>query len=131
VTIRIKRIYEPAARTDGVRVLVDRLWPRGIKKDDARIDLWLKEIAPTTPLRRWFDHRPERWEKFRERYVSELSGNAALTALRELAKKNKVITLLYAARDEDHNQAVVLAGFLNISTRRRKQPTESRRSSSR
>lgn len=131
MTIRIKRIYEPAARTDGVRVLVDRLWPRGIKKDDARIDLWLKEIAPTTPLRRWFDHRPERWEKFRERYVSELSGNAALTALRELAKKNKVITLLYAARDEDHNQAVVLAGFLNISTRRRKQPTESRRSSSR
>jgi uncharacterized protein YeaO (DUF488 family) len=117
MTIEIKRIYEPAARTDGVRVLVDRLWPRGIKKDDARIDLWLKEVAPTTSLRRWFDHRPERWDRFRERYVAELSNNPSLAELRNLAKKKR-ITLIYSARDADHNQAVVLAEHLKTAARK-------------
>jgi len=117
MTIEIKRIYEPAARTDGVRVLVDRIWPRGIKKDDAKIDLWLKEVAPTTSLRRWFDHRPERWDRFRERYVAELSNSPSLAELRNLAKKKRV-TLIYSARDADHNQAVVLAEHLKPSRRK-------------
>lgn len=117
MTIEIKRIYEPAARTDGMRVLVDRMWPRGIKKDDARIDLWLKDVAPTTSLRRWFDHRPERWDRFRERYVAELSNNPSLAELRNLAKKKRV-TLIYSARDADHNQAVVLAEHLKTGARK-------------
>ena len=131
MTIAIKRIYEPASRSDGMRILVDRMWPRGLKKDEARIDLWLKEVAPTTSLRRWFDHRPERWEKFQERYSAELSDNPDLTELRDLVKKSKRVTLLYSARDEAHNQAVVLAGYLKRFPRRRKRTTGSRRSSSR
>jgi len=118
VTIEIKRIYEPAARTDGVRVLVDRLWPRGIKKDEARIDLWLKHVAPTASLRRWFDHRPERWDRFRERYRAELSSNPTLVELRDLVKTQTRVTLLYSARDVDHNQAVVLAEHLKPSRRK-------------
>ena len=117
MSIEIKRIYEPAARSDGVRVLVDRIWPRGIKKDDAQIDLWLKDVAPTTSLRRWFDHRPERWARFRERYVAELSNNPSLAELRNLAKKKRV-TLIYSARDADHNQAVVLAEHLKTAARK-------------
>lgn len=134
MTIAIKRIYEPASRGDGMRILVDRIWPRGIKKDAANIDLWLKEIGPSTSLRRWFGHKPERWEKFRERYVGELSENEAVVRLRQLAKAKKRVTLLYSARDEDRNQAVVLAELLKKAPRRRKAaraPTGSRRPSSR
>ena len=133
MTIAVKRIYEPASRSDGMRILVDRLWPRGIKKDAAKIDLWLKEIGPSTSLRRWFGHKPERWEIFRERYLGELSDNEAVAQLRQLAKKERV-TLLYSARDEDRNQAVVLAELLKKAPRRRKAaraPTGSRRPSSR
>jgi uncharacterized protein YeaO (DUF488 family) len=119
MTIAIKRVYEPASRGDGLRILVDRMWPRGLKKDEAKIDLWMKEVAPATSLRRWFDHRAERWEKFRERYLAELSDNAALTQLRDLAEKRKRVTLLYSARDEEHNQAVVLADLLKKPTRRK------------
>jgi uncharacterized protein YeaO (DUF488 family) len=134
MTIAIKRIYNPASRSDGMRILVDRLWPRGIKKDDAKVDLWLKEIGPSTSLRQWFGHKPERWETFRERYLGELSKNEAVAQLRQLAKTKKRITLLYSARDEDHNQAVVLAELLKKAPRRRKAaraPTGSRRPSSR
>ena len=115
MNIGIKRIYEPAKRNDGLRILVDRMWPRGIRKDEALIDLWLKDVAPTTSLRRWFDHRTERWEKFRERYVAELSDNAAIAELRNRIKREKRVTLLYSARDTDHNQAVVLAEHLKSS----------------
>jgi uncharacterized protein YeaO (DUF488 family) len=134
MTITIKRIYEPASRSDGMRVLVDRLWPRGIKKDRAKIDLWLKEIGPSTSLRQWFGHKPERWEKFRERYLGELSENEAVTQLRQLAETTKHLTLVYSARDEEHNQAVVLAEYLGGTSRRRKPvraATGSRRPSSR
>ena len=127
MTVAIKRIYEAASRNDGMRILVDRMWPRGIKKDNAKIDLWLKDVAPSTSLRTWFGHKPERWEKFRERYLAELSGNAALTELRDLVKTRARVTLLYSARDEDRNQAVVLADYLGKP--RRKKTIESRRSS--
>ena len=119
MNIGIKRIYEPARKADGMRILVDRMWPRGIKKDEAGIDLWLKEVAPRTSLRRWFDHKPERWDTFRQRYVAELSNNAAITELRDLLKKRRRVTLLYSARDTDHNQAVVLAEYLKTSPRRK------------
>ncbi len=119
MSIAIKRIYETASRSDGFRILVDRMWPRGVKKEDAKIDLWLKDVAPSTSLRQWFGHKVERWERFRERYLAELSKNEAFAQLRQLARA-KSVTLLYSARDEDHNQAVVLAGALKKPPRRRK-----------
>ena len=131
MTVAVKRIYDAAGPRDGMRILVDRLWPRGIKKERAKIDLWLKDVAPSTSLRTWFGHRPERWDKFRERYLVELSEKPALAELKEVIKTRKRVTLLYSARDEDYNQAVVLADFLKSSPRRRKAPTESRRPSSR
>jgi uncharacterized protein YeaO (DUF488 family) len=106
--IRIKRAYEPPSRRDGTRVLVDRLWPRGVKKTDAAVSQWMKEVAPSTELRKWFGHDPERWEEFRRRYGAELAEKRELIAeLRELAKKGP-LTLVYSAHDEAHNQAVVL-----------------------
>jgi uncharacterized protein YeaO (DUF488 family) len=119
MTVRIKRIYEPAGRSDGMRVLVDRLWPRGISRFDAQIALWLKDVAPSTELRRWFGHKPERWTEFRRRYRAELTGNPALKELRALVKSKRV-TLLYGAHDEEHNQAVVLAAILGRSTAKKK-----------
>ncbi|HEY5347465.1 MAG TPA: DUF488 domain-containing protein [Rhizomicrobium sp.] len=111
MALRIKRIYQPAAKTDGMRVLVDRLWPRGISKARAKIDLWQKEAAPSAALRRWFGHKPERWSEFRRRYRAELAHNPAAKELRKLVKGNSA-TLLYGAHDEEHNQAVVLAAWL-------------------
>ena len=108
---RIKRIYEPKAPDDGVRVLVDRLWPRGISKVRAALDLWLKDAAPSTALREWFGHRPERWTEFQRRYREELRDSAAVEQLREMSRTQRV-TLLYAARDEEHNEAAALAEFL-------------------
>lgn len=109
VDLRIKRIYEPPAATDGTRVLVDRIWPRGIRKDDAALALWLKEVAPTSELRRWFGHDPARWEEFRRRYRAELDRNEkAVDQLCDLARDGP-LTLLYGAHDSEHNQAVVLA----------------------
>jgi uncharacterized protein YeaO (DUF488 family) len=120
--IRLKRAYEPPSAEDGVRVLVDRLWPRGLRKSDAAIDRWLKEIAPSTALRRWFGHDPGRWSEFRRRYRTELSGNAALVhELRALARK-RPITLIYAARDERHNEAVVLRDILVAAAAGRRRP---------
>jgi uncharacterized protein YeaO (DUF488 family) len=110
--LAIKRVYEPAEPADGTRVLVDRLWPRGVSKAEARVDLWLKEVAPSAALRKWFNHDPARWEEFRKRYGAELDGNPEdLQHLRELARHGKV-TLVYSAHDEAHNQAVALLGYL-------------------
>ncbi len=106
--VKLKRAYEPAAADDGRRVLVDRLWPRGVSKADAAIDLWMKELAPSAELRRWFGHRPERWPEFRRRYAAELRQRAdLLDELRALVRSGKV-TLVFSAHDEAHNDAVVL-----------------------
>ncbi len=113
--VRIKRIYEAATANDGTRVLVDRLWPRGLTKDAAKIDRWIKELGPSNALRAWFGHEPERWAEFSRKYRLELKDNAAQTLLRELTgiAAKKQLTLLYSAKDEAHNQAVVIAGVLN------------------
>jgi uncharacterized protein YeaO (DUF488 family) len=111
--IHIKRVYEPHAKDDGIRVLIDRIWPRGISKEEAALALWLKDIAPTTELRKWFNHDPVRWAEFRRRYHVELATNPApVEQLRELTKTGHV-TLLYAAHDTEHNQAVVLAEYMS------------------
>lgn len=107
-----KRIYDAPSPADGKRVLVDRIWPRGVRRDEAALDLWLKEIAPTTALRKWFGHDPERWEGFKARYREELAANAdAVDQLCALGGQGRT-TLLYGARDERHNQAIVLAEYL-------------------
>jgi uncharacterized protein YeaO (DUF488 family) len=112
MAIKIKRVYEPPSGDDGYRVMVDRLWPRGVGRDAAAVDAWLPEIAPTADLRRWFGHRPERWEEFRDRYRQELQGAGELVAaLRDRAARGPV-TLIYGARDPQHNNAVVLRQVL-------------------
>lgn len=112
MTVRIKRVYDVPADEDGCRVLVDRIWPRGLPKSEARIDRWLKEIAPSTELRRWFGHDPSRWNEFRSRYRGELEGSSAL--VQELVGKARSasLTLLFSARDQQHNQAVVLREWI-------------------
>ncbi|HEY8375429.1 MAG TPA: DUF488 domain-containing protein [Nannocystis sp.] len=117
---RIKRTYDPPAREDGYRYLVERLWPRGIKKDDLALDAWLKDIAPSTELRKWYAHQVERWPEFRRRYRAELDKNRdALAPLLEAGHHGNV-TLLYSAADEQHNSAVVLREYLEeqLATRR-------------
>jgi len=109
--VRIKRAYEPAADDDGQRVLIDRLWPRGVSKDKAKLDEWLKDVAPSADLRKWFNHEPERWPEFQRRYLRELHANPALATLRAIAAKGR-LTLVYGAKDEAHNDAVVLAALL-------------------
>lgn len=111
-TIRIKRIYEPSARADGYRVLVDRLWPRGIKKEDAHIHNWEKEVGPSQELRKWFGHDPEKWESFRKKYLAELKVSDAIGHLVEELRQHKTVTLIYGAHDAEHNNAVVLQEFL-------------------
>jgi uncharacterized protein YeaO (DUF488 family) len=106
--VRIKRIYDDPTRSDGYRVLVDRIWPRGIKKQDAALDDWLRDLAPSTALRKWFGHEPKRWPEFRKRYRAELrQSKTQLHALRERAEHRRV-TLIYSARSQRFNQAVVL-----------------------
>ncbi len=108
----IKRVYEEPAKNDGTRVLVDRLWPRGLKKEDAAIDYWMKEIAPSDTLRKWFAHKEERWQEFKNRYMKELKEkNELLKQLIDLGK-NKKVTLLYAAKDEERNNAQTLLEVL-------------------
>ena len=108
---RLKRVYETPSPGDGTRVLVERLWPRGLTKDEAKVDLWLKEIAPSAELRKWFGHDADRWEEFKRRYTEELEENPdPVKQLKQLGRKT--VTLIYAARDEEHNSAVVLKGFL-------------------
>lgn len=105
--VNIKRAYEDPARSDGKRILVDRIWPRGVSKEDAGIDVWLKEVAPSTELRKWFGHDARRWKEFRRRYREELQNNPAFDELIAATRQGKA-TLVYGARDEQHNQAVVL-----------------------
>jgi uncharacterized protein YeaO (DUF488 family) len=106
--VQIKRVYEPAVEEDGFRVLVDRVWPRGVSKAVAAIDVWMKEVAPSTKLRTWFGHDPKRWPEFRKRYLAELKEHEAeLAELRAHARKS-TLTLVYSARDTERNQAVVL-----------------------
>jgi len=109
--IQLKRAYEPAAASDGYRVLVERLWPRGLRKAEAHLDEWLKDVAPSDELRRWFGHEPSRFREFRERYKRELRSDAARATLAELARRaaRQTVTLVYSAHDERHNNAVVLA----------------------
>jgi len=109
--LQIKRAYEASSKGDGTRILVDRLWPRGLSKKDLEGVLWAKEVAPSAALRKWFGHKPERWNEFRERYFKELRVNPAVGPLRELAAGGRV-TLLYGARDQTHNQAAALAEYL-------------------
>ena len=110
--VRIKRVYAAAAPEDGFRILVDRLWPRGLKKEEAAIDEWMKEVAPSDALRTWFSHDPAKWQEFKKRYSEELSDKAA--PVERLRKKIKVepVTLLYSAKDEEHNNALILREFL-------------------
>ncbi len=106
--VRLKRAYEKPARDDGMRILIDRLWPRGVRKADAALDQWVKDLAPSTALRKWFGHDPARWQEFRRRYADEVHQHSdQLKQLRVLARKRR-ITLVYSARDEAHNDAVVL-----------------------
>lgn len=111
-TLKLKRAYEPAKRSDGMRVLVDRLWPRGLSKEDAAIDHWLKDLAPSTALRRWFVHEPARWPEFRRRYRAELAKLAEPVAAARKLTRGRVVTLVYGARDERCNNAVVLKEVL-------------------
>ena len=115
MNVMLKRAYELAAKTDGHRILVDRLWPRGLAKVKAEIDLWLKDVAPSTELRQWFGHDPEKWPEFKKRYRAELKGNPALPELQALSRQRN-ITLIYAARDQLHNEAVVLKQILDRDT---------------
>lgn len=110
--IQIKRVYEAPSEKDGYRVLVDRLWPRGISKEKASLDLWAKEIAPSSELRKWFSHEPEKFEEFKAKYEEELSSNEKLSDFLSAIKDKEKVTLLFGAKDREHNQAVVLAEFL-------------------
>jgi len=115
IDIRLKRAYDPPTEDDGQRVLVDRVWPRGVARDAARLDAWERDVAPSTALRRWFGHDPARWEEFRRRYRAELGQPPASTALERLAERARRgrLTLVYSARDTERNQAVVLAEALH------------------
>jgi uncharacterized protein YeaO (DUF488 family) len=115
MSVMLKRAYESSAKTDGERILVDRLWPRGLAKVKAKIDLWLKDVAPSTELRQWFGHDPEKWSEFKKRYRAELKNNPALSELQALSRQRD-ITLVYAAKDQLHNEAVVLKEILERGT---------------
>jgi uncharacterized protein YeaO (DUF488 family) len=117
--VRLKRAYEPPATSDGYRVLIDRLWPRGVRREGARLDEWARELAPSAELRRWFGHDPERFGEFRRRYTAELAGQEE--KLRELRRRARsgTLTLVYGAHDKEHNDAVVLAEILRAGRRSR------------
>ncbi|MGI9451091.1 MAG: DUF488 domain-containing protein [Geminicoccaceae bacterium] len=110
--IRIERIYEPPDQSDGHRILVDRIWPRGVSKEEASVDAWLKEIAPSSELRQWFGHDASRWQEFKRRYFIELDARQDLIAEILSLTRDRTVTLVYSARDPDHNQAVALAAYL-------------------
>ena len=115
MTIKLKRAYESKEKTDGFRILVDRLWPRGLKKEDLDFDVWLKEVAPSSALRKWFNHDVEKWETFRSKYIAELNQSASINELKSILSKHKTITLIYSAKDEEHNQAIVLKRLLDTT----------------
>jgi uncharacterized protein YeaO (DUF488 family) len=129
--IRIKRTYESRARGDGRRILVERLWPRGMKKEALQVHAWIKEVAPSTELRKWFGHRPERWREFRRRYKKELRTNADAWSPILDASKRGTVTLLYSAHDLEHNGAVVLREYLMERSRARPKARPAKARSSR
>ena len=110
--IQLKRAYEPASKDDGLRILVERLWPRGVSKQKAKIDLWLKDLAPSTELRKWYGHDPARWPQFRKRYWAELKSQGDLLTLLKYVTQERIVTFVYAASDEERNSAVALKKFL-------------------
>lgn len=110
--IKLKRIYEAPSNDDGIRILVERLWPRGISKEKAKVDEWLKELSPSPVLRKWFGHDPAKWEEFQTRYQKELSQNEELAKELKRKARGKTVTFVYAARDEEHNSARLLKDFL-------------------
>jgi uncharacterized protein YeaO (DUF488 family) len=111
--LTVKRIYEPFSKNDGYRILVDRLWPRGVKKEEAHIDRWLKDVAPSAALRKWFNHDVSKWDEFCATYRRELKDSAAYNELLAAIGEHKMVTLLFGAKDEKHNQAVALKRFLS------------------
>jgi uncharacterized protein YeaO (DUF488 family) len=110
--VKIKRVYEPFEKSDGYRILIDGLWPRGIKKENAQFDKWMKGIAPSTELRKWFNHEPGKWKQFCEKYLIEIKNSSALNELSAEVDKHKTVTLLYAAKDEHFNNAVFIQRLL-------------------
>lgn len=128
--IRLKRAYEPVGQQDGYRVLVERLWPRGLRKDESHLDAWLKEIAPSDALRKWFGHDPTRFGEFSERYRRELRSSDAQNTLDDLANRagREAVTLIYSAHDQEHNNAIVLAEELELraAPRARRRPKRHR-----
>lgn len=120
--IKIKRVYDKVDIHDGLRILVDRLWPRGIRRSSQNIDLWLKDVAPSTELRKWFMHQPNKWESFKKKYEAELKDSKALAKLVDIALTTDTITMLYSTKDTEHNNALVLLKVLNrrVAAARRK-----------
>ena len=129
--IKLKRAYEKPSRDDGLRILVERLWPRGLTKERAAVDLWLKDVAPSPELRKWFDHDPDKWEQFQKRYWKELEKNVEAVRLLKQKGKQGTITLVYGARDEEHNSALALKQFLEGHTSAQGDLAWSRRSARR
>lgn len=117
MTLHIKRIYEPYSKSDGYRILVDRLWPRGINKDKGHIDEWMKEVAPSTELRKWFNHDNDKREEFRAKYADELKDSQAFDELLKRVSEHKTLTLLFAAREAENNHAAVLKQFIEKHTK--------------
>lgn len=113
MSIAIKRVDEPPNKSDGYRVLVERVWPRGLKKEDAALDLWAKDLAPSASLRKWFGHDPARWESFRHRYAGELDSRSSFWQSLAVQAERHRVTLVYGARDEEHNQALALKMYLD------------------
>ena len=112
MVLKLKRIYEGNAREDGYRILVERLWPRGISKEDAHIDMWMKEVAPSTELRKWFNHEDEKWDEFQKRYMEELLKTGQLEKLWEIVSRQGNVTFVFSSKNEKHNNAVVLYNML-------------------
>lgn len=113
MSVKLKRVYEEPLESDGTRILVDRLWPRGLTKEKAKVDFWLKEIAPSTELRKWFNHEPIKWPEFKKRYKAEIINNTdALSVLKKHLSNGKA-TIVYGAKDEEHNDAVVIKDYLD------------------
>ncbi|MEX0609339.1 MAG: DUF488 domain-containing protein [Balneolaceae bacterium] len=110
--LRTKRVYEEPEESDGYRILTERLWPRGVSKERAKVDQWLKSISPSNDLRKWFNHDPDKWEEFKDRYRKELYGSEAVSELLEIIQQNENVTLVFASKDEEHNSTMVLKDFL-------------------
>lgn len=125
--LKLKRVYEPVTRADGMRFLVERLWPRGVSKAKLHLDAWLKDVAPSTGLRQWFSHDPHKWSQFRARYFRELDSRPDSWRPILSAAKGHTVTLVYSSHDEEHNNAVALKEYLQVKKRRRRPPRQSER----